>query len=235
MIAVLVAVASLPPLEHDPARVRATADEILASGRYDPPSRSVAERISDWLGDRLADLLGALGGAGGNLVGVVLAWALLGVAVAVVAFVVTRRVHLGPVARVASSDAPVMVEVTRTPSQWKALAVDHESVGRWAEGLRCRHRALVAELVGAGVIAERAGRTAGEHVRDVSAARPAVAPAFAAATEAFEAVWYGGASADAASARRFAQLDAQVLAGLTGLADSTDGVEGLDARAGAAP
>ena len=70
----------------------------------------------------------------------------------------------------------------------------------------------MADLVRRGVIPEQAGRTAGEYARDVAARQPDVAPAFAAATELFEAVWYGGAVTGPAEAERFRELDARVLA-----------------------
>ena len=104
-----------------------------------------------------------------------------------------------------------MVELTRRPDEWRAEAARLEAEGRWAEGLRCRYRALVAELVARGAIAELPGRTAGEYVRDVSASLPQAAPSFAAATELFEAVWYGGAETGAAEAARFAELEARTL------------------------
>jgi hypothetical protein len=70
---------------------------------------------------------------------------------------------------------------------------------------------VIAELVGQGAIPDQAGRTAGEYVRDVARSRPEAAPALAAATELFEAAWYGGADTGPAEAARFAELDAQVL------------------------
>ncbi len=103
----------------------------------------------------------------------------------------------------------VMVELTRSAKEWRADAERLEAEGRWAEGLRCRHRALVADLVRRGAIPEQAGRTAGEYVRDVARSLPDATPALAAATELFEAAWYGGATTGAAEAARFAELDAR--------------------------
>ena len=73
-----------------------------------------------------------------------------------------------------------MVELTRSAARVAAGPRRLEGEGRWAEGLRCRHRALVADLVAGASSPSRPGRTAGEYVADV-AARPGVAPAFAAA------------------------------------------------------
>ena len=106
-----------------------------------------------------------------------------------------------------------MVELTRTArGVARRRPTPSRRQGRWAEGLRCRYRALVADLVRRGVIADQAGRTAGEYARDVAARQPEAAPSFAAATELFEAVWYGGAVTGPAEAERFRELDARVLA-----------------------
>lgn len=199
----------LPPSEHDPGTVRDLADEILAQARYDRPPKPIIERIMDWIGDRLSDLFGRLVGGGG---GTVIAWIIVAGALAGIVFLLVRygRVTLPALA---SADEPeVMVELTRSAREWRAEAGRLEGEGRWAEGLRCRHRGLVADLVRRGAIPEQAGRTAGEYVRDVARTLPDATPALAAATELFEAAWYGGAITAAAEAARFAALDAKVLA-----------------------
>ncbi|MGE3619015.1 MAG: DUF4129 domain-containing protein [Acidimicrobiia bacterium] len=190
---------------HDPDAVRDAAERILADDRYDPPSRSILDRVLGWVAERLEGLFSVLAGGGGWL-SQLLAWALLGAAAAVIAYVVARNARLGPIRAPRAERPEVMVETTRTPEEWLAEAAALEADGRWAEGLRCRHRALVGELVRRGVIPEQAGRTTGEHVGDVRRGLPEAAPAFAAATELFEAVWYGGATAGPAEADRFAGL-----------------------------
>jgi hypothetical protein len=109
-----------------------------------------------------------------------------------------------------------MVELTRTPREWRAEADALEAAGRWKEGLRCRYRALIAELVRRGAIPDQPGRTAGEYVSDVAGTLPAAAPALAAATELFEAAWYGDLPTGAGEAERFRRFDAQVLAARVG-------------------
>ena len=201
----------LPPSEHDPAAVRDLADQILSQARYDEPAESIPERITSWLGDQLTRLIEALAG-GGELFGTVLAWGILLGVLGAVAFLVARYGRI-TVPRLPADPAPeVMVELTRTPREWRDAAEALEAQGRWEEGLRCRYRALVADLVRRGVIADQAGRTAGEYARDVAAREPDVAPSFAAATELFEAVWYGGASSGPGEAQRFRELEAGVLA-----------------------
>jgi hypothetical protein len=199
----------LPPVEHDPEAVRELADEVLAQPRYDEPAQSIPDRVLEWLGDRLADLIAGLVGGGGAAV---VAWIiLLGFATAVVLLLVRYgRITLPAVA--SDPEPRVMVELTRTAQEWRTDADRLEAEGRWREGLRCRYRALVADLVRQGTIPEQAGRTTGEYARDVAARRPDAGPAFAAATELFEAVWYGGASTGPDEAARFRELDARVLA-----------------------
>ena len=198
----------LPPSEHDPGSIRDLADQILSQARYDEPAQSIPDRIFGWLGEQLTKVLDSLVGGGG---GTFVAWAILLGAAGAVIYLLARagRITMLPSA---GTEPEVMVELTRTARQWREEADALEGQGQWADGLRCRHRALVADLVRRGVIPDQPGRTAGEYVRDVAAREPDAAPAFAAATEMFEAVWYGGADTGAAEAERFRALDAQVLA-----------------------
>jgi hypothetical protein len=198
----------LPPSQHDPARVRELADQILDDARYDQPEPSIPDRIMEWLGEQLTRLLEGLVGGGG---GAVVAWAILLGALGAVAYLLVRHGRITMPTTARDPDAEVMVELTRTAGEWRDEAAALEAQGRWAEALRCRHRALVSDLVRRGVVADMAGRTAGECARDVAARQPEVAAPFAAATELFEAVWYGGAVAGPAEVERFRDLEAQVL------------------------
>jgi hypothetical protein len=193
----------LPPSQQDPVAVRELADQILAQPRFDRPPESIPDQILGWIADQVGKVFASLAGGGG---GTVVVWVLIvGVLAGTVHLLVRHgRVTLPPLT--APDQPTVMVELTRSAAEWRAEAERHEEAGRWAEGLRGRHRALVADLVRAGAIPEQPGRTAGEHVRDVAASRPDAAPAMAAATELFEAAWYGGASTGAAEAERFQAL-----------------------------
>lgn len=203
----------LPPPAHDPASVRDLADQILSDPRYDVPPKPLLDRVLDWFGDQIGRVLGSLVGSGA---GTLLAWALVLGAVAFVVFLVVRHGRLGPLAVARPPRARVMVELTRSPAEWRQEAEELEGAGRFAEALRCRHRALVGELVQRRVVAEQAGRTAGEHLGDVLREAPAAGPAMAAATELFEAAWYGGATTGPGEAERFARLEAEVLAAVEG-------------------
>jgi hypothetical protein len=203
----------LPPPAHDPAVVRDLADRILREARFDGPSKSISDRILEWFGEQLGRVLGSFVGSGA---GTLVAWALVAGAVGVVIYLVVRYGRVGSLARQRERSADLMVELTRTPAEWRADATALEAQGRWKEGLRCRHRAMIGELVRRGAVSDQAGRTAGEYVRDVMVSLPDAAPAMAAATELFEAAWYGDAPTGRAEAERFERLDRQVLAARVG-------------------
>ncbi len=199
----------LPPPDQDPAAVRDLADRILSEARYDRPPTPLYERILDWAAEQIAKAFGSLVGGGG---GTVLAWLVLAGAVGGIVYLLVRHGRVTLPALAPGEEPHVMIELTRSAQAWREEAVRLEAAGRWAEGLRCRHRARVADLVRRGAIPDRAGRTAGEYVRDVAVTLPDAAPALAAATELFEAAWYGGAATGAEEAARFAELDGRVLA-----------------------
>lgn len=199
----------LPPPVHDPQQVRDAADAILANPRYDVPPESLPDRIIGWFSEQIGKILGSFVGSGA---GTLVAWAVVVLAVAAVAYLVVRYGRVGRISVPRPPQPEAMVELSRRPAEWRAEAEALETAGRWREGLRCRHRALVAELVAVGTIPDRAGRTAGEYVRDVARATPAAGASMAAATELFEAAWYGGATTGAAEAARFAELERAVLA-----------------------
>ena len=201
--------AGLPPSTSDPEEVRALADEILRAARYREAPESVPQRVLNWVFEQLAQVFGALVGGGG---GAVVAWLILGGAISAVVYLLVRHGRVTLPAATQQGAPQVMVELTRSPREWRGEADALERQGRWREGLRCRHRALIAELVRRGAIPDQAGRTAGEYVRDVALALPEAAVPLAAATELFEAAWYGGAVTGASEAGRFADLDARVLA-----------------------
>jgi hypothetical protein len=198
----------LPPSGHDPEAVRDLAERILADPRYDRPAKSIPDRILEWFGDQLGNVFGSLVGSGA---GTLVAWVVVLGAVAFVAYLVVRFGRVGRIPRPVGREADVMVELTRTSTEWRAEADALEAQGHWKEGLRCRYRALIADLVRRGAIPEQAGRTAGEYVRDVATSLPDAAPALAAATELFEAAWYGDVPTAADEAARFRSFDAQVL------------------------
>lgn len=199
----------IPPSEHDPGAVRELADRILSEARYDRPPESIPDRVMSWLGEQIATALGSLVSGGG---GTVVAWVILLGAVGGVVYLLVRHGRVSIPSLTRGDERTVMVELLRSAREWRADAERLEAAGEWAAGLRCRHRALVADLVRRGAIPEQPGRTAGEYVRDVARTLPDATPALAAATDLFEAAWYGGAATGPAESNRFVELDARVLA-----------------------
>jgi hypothetical protein len=214
----------LPPPVHDPQAVRGAADAILADPRYDVPPEPLPERILGWFSEQLGKVLGSAidGGAG-----TIIAWAIVVGAVASVIYLIARYGRVGRIRLPAGPRAATMVELTRSPEGWRDEATALEANGRWREGLRARHRGLVAELVGRGVIPDRPGRTAGEYVVDVRRRLPPALDAMAEATGLFEAAWYGGLPTGPAQAARFAELEASVLAARASTSDQTTSAEVL--------
>ena len=201
--------AGLPPSTHDPEQVRGLADEILSAARYRQAPESIPSKVLGWAFEWMGRLLGALAGGGG---GSIIAWLILVGSIGAVVYLLVRNGRVTLPVAVPRGEAKVMVELTRRPSDWRAEAEALEAQGRWREGLRCRHRAVIGELVRRGAIPDQAGRTAGEYVRDVAVSLPDAAAPLAMATELFEAAWYGGARTGPSEAARFAELDARVLA-----------------------
>jgi hypothetical protein len=208
--------ADLPAPQHDPSEARRVADGVLSRPEYqwDEPSSSPIESLARWIADRLGDLVpdGTFGFSGGALpTGV--GYVVLALLVLVVLFVVYRsRKGWRANRRAQAPSADVVIEAGEDRRDWATEARALEEAGRWREGLRCRYRALVSELAAQQVIPDLVGRTAGEFVGDVRRSRPAAGRAFRAATDLFEAAWYGGRDGGPEERDAFAALAAEVLA-----------------------
>jgi len=198
----------LPVSRNDPAKARKVADDVLARPEYRVPSPSLVARVQQWLAEFFARVFAALVGGGGASF---FAWGLLALGIGVVAVLAARFSRgLTPDGSLPASSIPVPL---RTATDWRAEAEAHERAGRWRPALRCRYRALVAELAAGGVVDEVPGRTAGEYRAAVTVAAPDVATEFAAATELFERAWYGRAPTGADDAAHLSSLADRVLAG----------------------
>lgn len=196
----------VPVPELDPGEVERRADEILSRPELQPEPEGLVERALDAVGELIGDLLGSLFSGGGSAV---LAWAILGLVIAVVAVLVVRLTR--SVRADAIRTGVAAVEARRSPVEWLVEAERHEASGDWRQALRCRYRALVAELAGRRLLRDQPGRTAGEHRADLAAAAPDRAPAFAGATELFEQAWYGHRPTGPDESARFQELAAEVL------------------------
>lgn len=204
--------------EHDAAEVRERADEILERSEY-TSSESLGEllgrKVSE-LFDWFADGLAGPGSAGGGVLGW-LAWLVLVlmVAAAVVLLVralVTGRLTGPSVRRRRPGDGVVVAGPERPPADWLREAEEHEAAGRWRQGVLCRYRALVSELVARRVVSEAVGRTTGELRREADAHLPPTASeAFAEASSLFDEVWYGGAESGVGERDRLVSQSHSVL------------------------
>ena len=182
-------------------------ERILARPEFAEDQRTWLERARDWVFDRLADLFDALSGGG---TGTVLAWVVAAVLAAAAVYFAVRLTR----GLVGSPSAPgPPAPPRRSAVDWRAEAAAAEAAGDWRLALRCRYRALVADLADRGLVEEVPGRTAGEYRRQVGRNVPAAAPDFNGATELFEAAWYGGRPSGPAQADRIRELADRVLAG----------------------
>jgi hypothetical protein len=211
---------ALPAQAGDPARVKDLTQQILRRREFQPPRRSLLQALWHWLAAELGKLLGGLFGRGGFgpswaplIVGGVVAALVIALVVMTVARRGQGRGRRGP------RSASVVFRghgPSRSPAEWRAEAAAHEAAGRWRDALRCRYRALVAELVGRGLVTEIPGRTSGEYRREVNAVAPAAGPAFDGATELFEQAWYGDRVTGPQDQDRFDELARRVLAPVGG-------------------
>lgn len=194
--------------ESSAERVHEAIERILAQPEFGPASRSPVDRGREVVAERIGAVLDALfAGDAGSAVG----WAVVALLVAVtVALAVrfSRGVRADPLLAMSPPGG-----ARRPATDWRADADAHEAAGRWRAALRCRWRALVADLAGRGLVVEAPGRTAGEYRRQVEEAAPAAAADFDAATALFEDAWYGDRAADAVQAERLQALSVRVLAG----------------------
>lgn len=205
----------LPIPGNDPGAVRDLADEILSRPEYQDPPKSLWDRINEGISEFVGDLF-SLVGLGGGGVAPLVAWLVMGLLVFGLAALIywavsSGRWSEGRARRDQGDPVIVATDAHRSARDWRSEAESHEAAGRWREGLLCRYRALVVELVEREVIPDQVGRTAGEYVRDVAQHYPAGSVAFTAATEQFEATWYGRAPTGAEERDRFVALVAQVM------------------------
>jgi hypothetical protein len=194
--------ADLPRPTRDPKHVVDTVHRVLARAEYRRPGPSFLSRVERDVLDWIARVLDSLVRAG------IAAW-IVPVLALLVALAVWRLF------RDVTRDAGRAIEVStvpfRAPADWRAEAEAHEKAGEWRQALRCRYRALVADLAGRGILEEVPGRTAGEYRIELGQTLPAAAPAFRGATELFEGAWYGRRPTAAPDSARFRQLADQVL------------------------
>ena len=176
------------PLEHDPARLRELAEDLLSRPPYTEHEPTLLERGLELLGDLIDAVLGpVLDAVGGSSL---IAWlvAVVGLlGLGAVVFVATRRLSSG---RGATPVAPPTRG--RTAADWHADADAHAAAGDLRAALRCRYIAMVAALAEQDVLDEVTGRTVRELDAEVARAAPTLAEPIAAAGQCLERVVYGG-------------------------------------------
>ena len=174
----------------DPDAARREAQHILSDGRYRSSSTPRPLRSPlHWLGDRVNSVFSAIGRMLGSVSGTLwLAAAVVVIAVVVWAIVRARR---GRVARVPTATrAQAERADDEDPDALERAADEAERDGDLARAVRLRFRAGLLRLGGRGAIRYRPSVTTGE-VR-----RALASPRFDDLAGTFEAVTYGGKSAD---------------------------------------
>jgi hypothetical protein len=184
----------LPVPARSGAAVRAMATRILAEHQF-KQGEDLWQRFLAWLGSLLDIQVPGYFGGGWALVVVL---AVLVVAAAAVIFLTLRK----GVPRRSRRPRRTGVVVTEqdqelSAEQWRKEAERLAGEGSYREALRCRYRALVAELADRRLIDQVPGRTSGDYDRAVRALVPEAAEQFSSATRLFELCWYGHQASDA--------------------------------------
>ena len=198
----------LPPPSSSGDEIRRAAREILARPEFRPPQKSLWERAVDWVRHLVDRALSF--GSPGTVAGLV-------VLAVVLALVIALLWRIGrTIGRDPSGALSIDEDVGRPATDWRAEAARHEATGEWRDALRCRYRALVADLAGRGLVDEIPGRTTGEYRAEVAVSVPAVDADFATATDLFERAWYGAADAGPDENERFRGAADRVLHEVSG-------------------
>jgi hypothetical protein len=196
----------LPAQERDPQEIHRAVNEVLSRPEFRPAARPLLDQIWTWLVTRLSELLASLTTTtAGSIIGLVLFIVILAL-LALVATRFARTMNRSP-----AVDAAIAATPRRSAAEWRAETESHEVAGEWRQAVRCRYRALVADLASRGVVEEVPGRTSGEYRGEVGRNLPNAAEAFEGATEVFDRAWYGRRPIGAGEAARFRDLAGRVL------------------------
>jgi hypothetical protein len=176
----VVSATALTPSDLAAERIRETTAQVLAGPDFADARPGVLDQAARWALDRVGELLAAIIAGGGGPLGL----ALLAVALVALGLIVASLVR--------------RVRRDRGRPVPRPDGIGGRSAADWAAALRCRYRALLADLVAAGVLDEVPGRTARGYQRDVASAAPAATRPMREVTRAFEAAWYDRRPVDAA-------------------------------------
>jgi len=181
------------PARSGPA-LRAMAARILAERQF-KQDEDLWQRFVAWLEAHLhIEVPSFFGGTWESF----LVLAVLVIAVTGVVFLVVRSVPSRRFRRTRRTGVVVTDEDrAQTAEQWRQEADRLAAQGNYREALRCRYRALVAELADRRLIDEVPGRTSGDYERAVRALVPEADEQFSSVTRLFERCWYGHEPSDA--------------------------------------
>jgi hypothetical protein len=197
------------PVPGGPDAIRRAARAVLSRPEFQPTPESPTALVRRWTLDQLGRLLSAaLGGSRFGILGGILALAVVGALVIMIVLAV-RGTGANPVL----AGGFAVSGGQRPTAAWLADAAALEAAGDWRGALRCRYRALVAELAQRGLVDEIPGRTTGEYRRQLASTLPRSADDFSGVTDLFERAWYGDAFVTEAEAARLRALAERVRAG----------------------
>jgi Domain of unknown function (DUF4129) len=191
---------------RDPGEIHRAVDEVLARPEYRPAARPLLNQIWSWLLEKLAALLSGLSTTTAASIIAVLVFVAILVLLALLAARFARTMSRSP-----EVAAAVVAGPRRGAAEWRAEAEAHEAAGEWRQAVRCRYRALIADLARLGVVDEVPGRTSGEYLGEVGRNLPSAVEAFGGATQVFERAWYGRRPTGAGDAASVRQLAGRVL------------------------
>lgn len=184
---------------------REAAQDELSDPRYHEHDPNLLERVLDRFWEWVGELFdGAAGAAPGGRLGlVVIVLIVLGLGAAL-------WWRLGVPQPVARPTEPLFGGVARSAADHREAAQAHAAVHRWTEAVQERMRALVRSLEDRAVLDPRPGRTADEAAVEAGRVLPGHASRLRDAARAFDAVMYGGRTADAATYQTLCALDRDV-------------------------
>ena len=189
----------------DPVEAQNEARDILSRTEFRESEPSLVGRGLEWIWDRFSRFFDELIGGFFDGTSSGIAWVLLVVAVLVILYVVIgagrkrtlrRRTRVEPLA--------AAVTFRRDSAAWLRIAEECEASGAFGDAVRAYYRSGTAWLAETGRVGDNPGLTAGQLQRDFAAPVGDETEALAHMTAAFEAVWYGGDSADVELTKRVA-------------------------------
>jgi hypothetical protein len=189
------------PFDLDPSTEQARqwlSDELARSEYHD--TRSLFQRLMDWVLQRLADLQGTQGTGGVSLPPVVLTLVVVLLAVGVGAALTRVRVE----SRTATLRRAMLGDTVLTAEQLRAEAEAAFAAGRYDAALLAWTRAMARDAERRTLLPDAPSITAHEVGAALEIVFPTHGPAITRAIDRFDAVAYGGAAAtrdDAAGAR----------------------------------